>query len=1390
MYPRVFLFPFWILLISPLRAQEPGATVTTPPPPPSLQAAAAVEPSSSLEVPVPLRPWVNWVLRDLPDLGSPPAYDSAETRISLWPSRLQLDATATEAVFSLDVAVFSPAWLSLPGSGKYWPIAVALDGRPLPVVERGGRPAIHLPVGAGRITGQFRWSGLPQQITLPPEIGLLDLRIEGEVQNAPSWDKDGILWLQRQASLEPVDEDFLSLKVHSLLEDGSPLWFETQIEMIVAGKSREETLGSVLPLGWQLAKIEATLPVAIDDEGRLKAQLRAGRWNITLRGFRTDEPEKIAYADGATPAVADQALAYRARPDFRQAEITGLPQIDVAQTQVPEAWRSLPVYRWDTAMPFQLMERVRGPGQRSEVPLSIQRSFWLDDDGNALTYQDTLTGTIREIRRLDAAAGHELGSVRSGGEPQLITHNPEGGAPGFEIRRPQLEAVATGRIALARTLPATGWQADAENLRATLQLPPGYRIFALLGSDYSRGDWLTSWTLLDIFLLLLFTLAVFRLRGAWAGLLAFVAFGLAYHEVGAPHIPWLLLLIPVALAGSLPAGRWQRIAVGFKWGSAVILILFLVPFLAFQIQGAIFPQLEKTGSGSSAPRAYYDGQSGALQEMASDAMDSLSSGSMRQTSKSETKLSYKFSKNTDNLKADPKAIIQTGPGVPAWNWRTVEFGWDGPVSSSQEVRPLLISPVISRLLGLIRVVCLVFLAGLLLTSKRHRKAPDTVEPLTGGAGSGPSRGGTLLALALSLLALPGSAQAQFPHAEILEELKTRLTESSDAFPGAADLASASLELADETFVLRLEYHAAARTAVPVPVPIAALIPGSAEIEDGGPATLVRRDGVLWTLLPGEGIHRLSLRGRIRARTDWEWGFALKPRRISVEAPGWTVSGLRPDGSAEDQLLFSPVGREEENAAAANYDRPDTRPALLVERQIELGLVWQVRTTVSRLSPTGRSAALRVPLLAGEKVVSAGRSVEGGVIDIRLAPDMQETSWEGELSPSRELVLATRDTDSWTERWRLVASPIWNVTFAGLIPVFEDLEGQLVPLWQPWPGESASLTVSRPEAVAGAAVTIDSVERTLVPGRRQHASSLALSLRTSLGEDFPISLPPDAEVTTLFHDDKSIPVRKEGDAVVVPLRPGAQSIKVEWRLPAEVGGWTRVDTVALPVEAANVSTVIQPPEDRWLLLTDGPQRGPAVRFWGILAFALLVAAALSRVPRSPLSLYEWLLLSIGLIQVSVFLSLFVVAWLFLLRWRGSKGFQELERNVYNVCEGIFIFLTLWAIGTFFRIASGGLLGSPEMYIAGNGSSAFYLDWFTARSPGELPEPGYWSVSIWWFRLAMLLWALWLAAALVRWLRLGWKNSSIGGHFRPKPAKAKANPVSESTAAGPSDLPGKS
>lgn len=1342
-----FVLPFVFLGTISAAAQEffgPESASTE-------QKANSEEVTRSEGIPETLVPWIDWVLHGAVEADTPRAYDNADSRLPLWASRMKLNAGADGGDFAMEVTAFRESWLGLPGGGRIWPSSVEVGGEAVPVVDRNGRPAIRVPIGKSEVKGKFAWPVLPQRIPLPPEIGLLELTVGGTEQPNPSWEADGTLWLQRDASSEPVDEDFLSIKIHSLLEDGIPLWFETRVELIVAGKSREDTLGSVLPNGWQLASIESPIPAAIDESGLLKAQLRAGRWTISVRAFQTSDTKEIGFAEGASPAVEDQALAYRAQPEFRQAEVVGLPQIDVAQTQVPGEWRSLPVYRWETTDPFQLVERVRGPGERGTAPLTIQRSLWLDDDGEMLTYQDNLSGRLTEIRRLDAAEGHRLGSVSVGGEPQLITHNPDGGAPGVEVRSPLLEGVATGRIEVSNSIPATGWKADANSLNATLQLAPGYRLFALFGADYVRGDWLTAWTLLDLFLLLLFTLAVFRMRGFRGAVIALIAFGLAYHEPGAPRYPWLFLLIPVALLDAVEDEKWRRWIQLLKWGAVAILLLWLTPFAAYQIQGAIFPQLEKRGT-FSAPAS--------PGRVAYDVMAETASSAVSRKPGESGKTQYKFSK--ENLKADPKAVIQTGPGVPAWTWRTIQFGFDGPVDASQKINPVLIPPILSRVLGLVRVIALVLLAALLLTRRKRKKSENR-----------PPLGESTIAkvamfIGLVLFAMPGNSAAQFPNENLLNELRERLTEAPEGFPGAVEIAVAGMKIDGESATLELEYHAAARAAAPVPFPLGSMVPVSVEFAEGESAPVLRREDQLWVLLPGEGIHRLTVTGRVRGRTDWEWGFSLKPRRIVVEASGWTVSGVRPDGTAEDQVLFSRVQEESGTAASANYENPKTSHAILVERQIELGLVWRVRTTVSRLSPKGRAVALRIPLLEGEKVVSAGRTVTGGSIEIRLGPDDGEVSWEGELAPEAELNLQVPEDASWTERWRLIASSVWNVNFSGLDPVFVATEDQLVPLWQPWPGESATISVSRPEAVEGAAVTIDSVRHTLNPGRRQRSGILEIGLRTSLGEDFAVKLPSEAVVTSLLHDGQSIPIRKEDGAVVIPLRPGQQSIKVEWRLPGETGGWTRIDAITLPVESANVTTVIQPSRDRWLVLTDGPLRGPAVRFWAVLIFALVAAVVLSKLPNSPMGIIGWILLSLGLTQISVFASLFVVAWLFVVYWPAGS-WKKLKPVTHNIVQSFLILSTLIVLIIFIGVASEGLLGDPEMYVAGNGSTSTFLQWFTARASTELPQPGYWSISIWWFRLAMLLWALWLAYMLVRWLRDGWKNSAERGHFRSLPKK---------------------
>jgi len=80
-----------------------------------------------------------------------------------------------------------------------------------------------------------------------------------------------------------------------------------------------------------------------------------------------------------------------------------------------------------------------------------------------------------------------------------------------------------------------------------------------------------------------------------------------------------------------------------------------------------------------------------------------------------------------------------------------------------------------------------------------------------------------------------------------------------------------------------------------------------------------------------------------------------------------------------------------------------------------------------------------------------------------------------------------------------------------------------------------------------------------------------------------------------------------------------------------------------------------------------------------------------------------------------------------------------------------------------------MGTPDMQIRGNGSSPALLRWFDDRTDTAPDQPFVFSVPMLAYRAAMLAWALWLAASLLRWLRWGWFSFSSDGVWKRKPPR---------------------
>jgi hypothetical protein len=1329
---------------------------------------AAGEPLRRDEVPEPLRPWVDWVLRGheaelCPALAGRAERGAEPSAPCAWPGVLALDLSDAGGRFEQRWTVYAESFAPLPGGESRFPEAVEVDGRPAPVVLRQGRPVVRLAPGSHAVRGELRFATLPEALVTPPETGLVALRLRGEPVAFPARDPDGRLWLRARAVAEGEEETRLELDVHRLVTDEVPLELRTRIELRAAGPSREVQLGPALPAGFVPIALDGPLPARLDPDGRLRVQVRPGTWTLTILA-RRDRPEpELVLPEPSGPWDADEVVAFEARPALREVELEGPPQVDPQQTRLPEAWRAFPAFVMQPGVALRFVEQRRGDADPAADRLQLQRTLWLDFDGSGYTVSDRITGEVNRSWRLEADPAVTLGRAALGGGDQLLTRRAGSDRVGLEVPQGPIELEADSRVDGRRgALPAVGWDLDVHGLGARLNLPPGWRLLHAAGVDRASVTWISRWTLLDLFVVLLVATALLRLSGPAIGALALAALGLSYTEPGAPQYLWIAVVAGEALRRVLAGGRLGR---ALRAGHGVLLALLVVVALAFalgQVRGALFPSLEDTRLffGARGPEIGAAREPVARGEMdAVEEAEAVAPAAPMETREEAGYLSKRQASSAplrarlsgDLYAQDPSARITTGPGLPRWQWRRVDLEWNGPVGRAQELRLWLLPPIATRALAFVRVVLLAALVLFLLRSAnagRGRAAPA----------AGPGAAAALAALLA--LALPGAARAELPGPELLDELRKRLLEPPACAPACAALPRLRLEATPSWLELSLRVDAGGRTAVPLPVPLRDWAPERVLVD--GAAAPVRREGAYLWLAVEPGVHEITLAGALPAREGIEIPLPLRPQRVEARAEGWRVSGLLHDGEVGESLRL-------ERTATRAGDEGRLAPGALppfarVERHLRLGLTWEATTRVVRVSPPDATLLLEIPLLPGESVASARVRAEGGRALVTLAPGAREASFESILERRADLVLSAGEPGAFAETWVVEASPVWHLETDGIPPVHDPAPaGRRLRAWRPWPGERVALAVTRPEGVEGATVTIDASTLAVEPGLRATDATLTLHLRSSQGGQHRIVLPEGAALEGAQIDGAEQPLRQQGREVLVPLVPGAREVALRFREPRGASALFGTPAVDLGAPSANAELRVTPPAGRWTLLAGGPRLGPAVLFWPFLVVLAAVAVGLGRIRWTPLRTHHWLLLGLGLTQVPVAAAAVVAGWLLLLGWRERRG-AALPGGWFDALQLAVVAVTLVALATLFHSIQMGLLGLPEMQIAGNGSWAGLLRWYQDRAAPEPEAAWVLSVPLLVYRLAMLAWALWLAQAVVRWLRWGWRCFTTGEVWR--------------------------
>ena len=364
-----------------------------------------------------------------------------------------------------------------------------------------------------------------------------------------------------------------------------------------------------------------------------------------------------------------------------------------------------------------------------------------------------------------------------------------------------------------------------------------------------------------------------------------------------------------------------------------------------------------------------------------------------------------------------------------------------------------------------------------------------------------------------------------------------------------------------------------------------------------------------------------------------------------------------------------------------------------------------------------------------------------------------------------------------------ASPIWHVEYEGIPVIYHQRYGNnWKPEWQPWPGEKLSIKVTRPKGVKGKTVTIDSSTLTLSPGEQVTSAKLVFNLRSSLGGQHIIHLPVNAELQTVIINDQAMPIGNTQEGIALPVLPGDQNIEINWQEPRGITGLYRSSDIDLGLDSVNSVIKIKPGTNRWLLFTAGPVMGPAILFWGMLGVILIIAYGLGRVKDIPLNTLQWVLLGMGLSATEPWAAVLIAGSLLALRMRGTIETESMSDAKFKVMQLGLVALIFLSVSAMIGAIEQGLLGSPDMQIMGNGSSAYQLNWFSDRVSATLPQASIISVPVYGYRLMMLVWSIWLAFALIKWAQWGWANYTKQGYWREKKVIVKAKDKNEKKSDG--------
>ncbi|MBU3006146.1 hypothetical protein [Paraglaciecola arctica] len=1313
-------------------------------------------------IPEPLKHWQTWVLKDYQNLSCPfinqTEYNNLNNHLCAWPNVMDIKVDQQGAEFRQSWKVFSKTEIPLLGNQKYWPHEVKVNGENIVVLQQKNRPVITLEKGTHLVTGKLSWQQMPASISLPSEVALVNMSINGQPINFPKVENNQ-LWFQ-ESTQGQAEQESLNMRVVRKITDGPYLQLKTIIAIDVSGKMREVALGQVLPKKFELAGIQSDIPTYLDALGVLHSKVKPGRWQIIVNAYSLPTNIEWQRPPQTHNWPKDEVWAFESDEKLRFGKLSGARVIDSGQVDMPKSWYNYPAYLLTEKDTLRYDIVHRGKPLHLENQLTLNRTMWVSFDNAVYSFKDQISGTMVQDWRLSMLQPFKLEAAQDQDGAVLIT-SLTADERGIENRYPQVNVKASGVVNATSTLPVSGWKNDFERVSIKVNLPPGNKLFAVFGADNVSDSWWSSWSIWASFIVLLASLAAFRLAGVVPGVLTALMLLAVYQENHAPVIVMLNLLVAMAVKKHQPFEKLNSIAKMYWGASAALVAASVLLFSATQLRTVIHPQLE-TGNHTMYHHSAENNVSQAanIQTRSEESVRKMRvrepqvEADMVMVSGSKVRQADSF---MERYQSD--SLLQAGSGMPDWSWNQYSISWNSPVAQGQSFELIILSQLSYKILKVIGIILM--LLWLLFLLK------DAITP-TINQFKHKSSAALVVMLFMMPLFTPSAEATSFPSQAMLQELQARLLEAPECAPNCASINSVNVVASNSQLTLQLVVHADSHTAIALPR--SEFWQGQSYVVNDKAVTGVYRHNN-WLYVPvSKGISRLDITGRLIPVDNFQLRFNEQPKRIVIQdSDNWEIVGTQGNVLSGNTLEFlAKINAQQTDSPTST--RFKQQPFAKVTRVVTLDKIWTVKTKVERIAPTSGSVNIQVPILPGERVISDQITVADNQVAVTIAAGERTFSWRSTLERNTAMQFVAADNKNIIEQWQIVISPAWHLSLKGL-PLIMEPQSALDYFsysFYPYGGESLELEVSRPEAVQGEALAIDSVNLKIDQGSRTSKLELDFNYRSTRGGEHIIELPENYQLKEVKTDGNLINLQPESKQLAIPISPGTHHIQISMRSNEESALLFSPPQINLHAPSSNITTQVNVSKQRWILWAKGPLLGPAILYWGELLAFVCIALLLARVKFSPLNTVQWLILGLGLSLNNWGVLVLIALWFAAVTASRFRP-KNTEYVMFNLSQLVLYGFSAIAIMSLISVVPISLLSNPSMGIEGYQSYGNTLTWFADRAEGSLPKVTILSISVWFYKAIMLVWVLWLSTSILSWIKWAWKIIGTYGYWRSSPTK---------------------